>query len=671
MCRYGTVVFVGWCSRMYPGGSVLKISRGLKLTVSAVALTQACLMSGAAWAQRGDEDVLSVAEDAFGTKVGNDNVGLYGPNSARGFNPMQAGNVRIEGLYFDQQAFLGRAAARSTTMRVGLSAQSYPFAAPTGIADTSLVMPDDTKTVFSLSNDTSRPTGLNSILVGVSTPITDELGIAVASLPYSAPHSQGGAHGARWNFGTIVRWRPSSNLDVVPFIFYQRSKDEEVAPSVYTSGAFLPPEIDRDVFFGQNWADRATDELNYGLIMRGRPFANWRLQGAIFGSEVDRSTNYVISYRNTDASGVGSLDILKYPSHRQYSVSGEVRATGVFTQGKFRHTVHLATRARDTRRVFGGGRTVNFGPAMIGVYQEKAEPAYTLGIRDKDVVKQITPGVSYAGQLANIGEFSVGLQKSFYDRTFGKIGSPTASTRSEPWLYNATLAYYVSSKLVVYGSYSRGLEEFGTAPDNTANAGEPLQAQMSKQIDAGLRYTIIPGLNMMVGIFDISKPYYDRDSANLYTVVGNLKHQGVEFSLTGRPFTGVTVVAGAVYIKARVSGLPVDNGTIGKIAPGVPPFVASTSVQYSHPSWNGFTLEVQGNLDSSQTANRTNTFEVPSLMTFGVVARYPFTIGETKAAVRVAVNNITNENGWTVDGNSGRFSPVGVRTYAVRLSADF
>jgi iron complex outermembrane recepter protein len=649
----------------------LKCSWRILLTVSAAALHESCLLGATAWAQRADENVLSLAEDAFGTKVGNDSVGLYAPNSARGFNPMQAGNVRIEGLYFDQQAFVGRATARSTTMRVGLSAQSYPFAAPTGIADTSLVLPEDKKTLYTFSPDVSLPTGLNSLLIRVSSPITDTLGFQVSGLPYSAPHAQGGSHGDRWNFGTTFRWQPNDNLDVLPFVFYQRAANEEISPSVYTAGAFLPPRINRGVFYGQEWADRATDELSYGLIARSRPFADWRLQGAIFGSEIDRSTNYVVNYRETQASGLGNLGILKYPAHRAYSVSGEVRATGMFTQGKLHHTIHIATRARDARRTFGGGKTVNFGPAMIGAYQKHPEPSYLYGVRDKDVVKQITPGVSYAGQLANVGEFSVGLQKSFYNRSFGKLGATNLSTRSEPWLYNGTGAYYVSRKLVFYSSYSRGLEEFGTAPDGTINAGEPLQAQMSKQIDTGLRYTIMPDFNVMVGAFDISKPYYDRDVANRYVVVGHLKHQGVEFSLAGKPFTGVAVVAGAVYIKGRVSGLPVDNGTIGKIEAGLPPYFVNTNISYSHPSWNGFSVETSGEFSSAQFANRTNTLKVPTLVTFGVGARYNISVGSTKASVKFNINNVMNKNGWNVDGNLGRFTPAGQRTYAIRLSADF
>ncbi|MDB6084691.1 MAG: tonB dependent receptor family protein, partial [Gammaproteobacteria bacterium] len=55
-------------------------------------------------AQRAKDNAVTAASDAFGTVVGNQTVGLYSPTNARGFSPTQAENVRIEGLYFDQQA---------------------------------------------------------------------------------------------------------------------------------------------------------------------------------------------------------------------------------------------------------------------------------------------------------------------------------------------------------------------------------------------------------------------------------------------------------------------------------------------------------------------------------------------------------------------------------------
>jgi iron complex outermembrane receptor protein len=624
--------------------------------------------SGTARAQA-DENAVVAAADAFGTKVGSDNIGLYSSTSARGFSPQAAGNVRLEGLYFDQQGFTGRAMARSTTMRVGLSAQSYPFPAPTGIADIALNIPDGDY-VITVAKEFRTPVGLNTNSADVKYAWSDKVAVNHAGTWYQTI-AQGGSHGQRWNVASVLRWRPIDDLEIVPFFFYQRAVDEEVTPSIYSAGNFLPPEFDRDVFFGQDWADRATDDANYGLIVRGSPWANWRLQGAIFGSDVERARNYVVNYRNVQPSGVGDLQIQKYPLHDSFSISGEMRASGTYITGSVRHTIHIATRARDTKRLFGGGHTVNLGQAQIGVYQEIAEPAYVLGVRDRDVVRQVTPGVSYGLQWSNKGEMSVGLQKSFYSRKFGKTDAAPFATNSQPWLYNATLAYNVSPRLVAYGSYTRGMEEFGTAPDNAANGGAPLPAALTSQMDAGVRYTIIPGMTLVAGVFQVEKPYFDRNLVNFYEDVGDLSHRGVELSLTGRPFTGMTVVGGAVFLKARISGLPVEQGTIANKPPGTTPRLLKLNVQYGAPSWDGFVLELQVDSESSTPANRLNTFRVPTYVNVNVGFRYNFEIYGARANIRATVNNVANDFYWTVDGNSGRFAPSGVRTYGFRVAADF
>ncbi|MGH7106837.1 MAG: hypothetical protein ACREFT_10045 [Acetobacteraceae bacterium] len=80
----------------------------------------------AANAQRADDNAATSASDAFGTVVGNRTIGLYSESNARGFSPMQAGNVRIEGLYFDQQ----RWTARQGRDQVGIYFTNYDKGAP-------------------------------------------------------------------------------------------------------------------------------------------------------------------------------------------------------------------------------------------------------------------------------------------------------------------------------------------------------------------------------------------------------------------------------------------------------------------------------------------------------------------------------------------------------------
>src|SRR5437868_5919052 len=100
--------------------------------------------SSATFAQsRSDENAVTQAEDAFGFSVGRESLGIYNAGNARGFSPAAAGNLRIEGLYFDQIWGLSSTLLDSTSIKVGLSAQGYPFAAPSGIVDQSLRHPGD------------------------------------------------------------------------------------------------------------------------------------------------------------------------------------------------------------------------------------------------------------------------------------------------------------------------------------------------------------------------------------------------------------------------------------------------------------------------------------------------------------------------------------------------
>ena len=56
-------------------------------------------------------------------------------------NPVDAGNVRLEGLYFDQVDRLSSRLSDSNTIRVGPAALRYPFPAPTGLVDYALTQP--------------------------------------------------------------------------------------------------------------------------------------------------------------------------------------------------------------------------------------------------------------------------------------------------------------------------------------------------------------------------------------------------------------------------------------------------------------------------------------------------------------------------------------------------
>jgi len=72
----------------------------LKNVARAVCVIALVLLPITAPAQRASENAVTSAQDAFGTTVGDDSIGLYGSTNARGFSPKDAGNMSIEGLFY-------------------------------------------------------------------------------------------------------------------------------------------------------------------------------------------------------------------------------------------------------------------------------------------------------------------------------------------------------------------------------------------------------------------------------------------------------------------------------------------------------------------------------------------------------------------------------------------
>ena len=103
------------------------------------ALLPALLLCAAAlptFAQRADENATTQSDDAFGRSVGNESLGIYNLGDVRGFSPIDAGNVRIEGLYFDRQSDPPQPLVAGSAIRVGIAAQIIPFRRPLALRTT-------------------------------------------------------------------------------------------------------------------------------------------------------------------------------------------------------------------------------------------------------------------------------------------------------------------------------------------------------------------------------------------------------------------------------------------------------------------------------------------------------------------------------------------------------
>jgi iron complex outermembrane receptor protein len=636
----------------------------LLFDVAAAALL--CLPAAAHGQARSDENAVTQAEDAFGFSVGRESLGIYNAGNARGFSPAAAGNLRINGLYFDQQWGLSGTIVDSTSIKVGLSAQGYPFAAPSGIVDQTLRTPADKAGASLVANWDSY--GTYGVELDGSLPVSSTLSLAYG-LNGTHQAFPDGTNNFNHTESLILRWRPTRAIEIMPFWSLNNDYNDEAGTFYVPAGPFLPklPKLDHNE--GPGWADFRYKGLDEGILASARLSENWLLRFGAFRSVWDVKHSYSGLFLNEQPDGSGDRQLFIDPPNKQQSNSGEIRLTHSIPDGPRLHVVHLSIRRRDTKQEFGGSDFIDFGPGRIGVDVTAPEPdAFHFSAESHDHVQQTTVGIAYDGRWKNVGEISFGISKARFRKETDIPGDPPAITRSSPLLYNGTAAANVTSSIIVYAGYARGLEENGVAPDSAANRKQPLPAILTQQKDAGIRFKVTETIKAVAGVFDLTKPYFGFDSANVYRQVGTVESKGAEFSLSGSLTPRLDIVAGGMLLKPKVTASSA-TGKIGSRPVGLPTHLLIGNANWKSPV-KGFELDLALVHRGRTPATTDNLVFLPPKARVDLGSHYRFKLAGRSATFRLQVVNLFNNEGWGLagsgvyTGNSGRF----VQAY---LTVDF
>jgi iron complex outermembrane receptor protein len=611
---------------------------------------------------------VKAAEDAFGVTIGRETLGLYTTTNVRGFSPTAAGNARIDGLYFDQVWPLNSRVRRATTIRVGPSAQSYPFPAPTGIVDQSFRIPGK-EPARSLLVSADEWGGMGFEADAVVRVVRDRLSLGLGAAVLDEEYSNG-TDGKYRNAGASLRWTPSSTLEIVPFAVRSEGRDDEAGPTYVPAGPYLPRRIERRQFDGPSWVDNEGPATNYGVLASYLPNSEWRVRLGAFRSRLGFDPGYAHLLVNLQPDSSAQRLIVADPPKETASTSGELRITRSVSDGDRLHLIHVSLRARDRTRSYGGSDTLDLGPARPGEAVTVPKPAFEFGPQSHDEVTQQTAGVAYELRWARRGELGIGVQRSSYSKRVERPDSPVAATSDEPWLYNVAGAWALSDSLTVYASHTRGLEESGVAPDVAVNRGEALPAIHTRQSDAGVRYAFGPSLRLLAGVFEVEKPYFTVDATNRFAALGDVMHRGIEVSLSGKPRAGLDIVAGAVLMDPEVEGPDVASGAVGRRPIAQPKRTLLANLEWRPVATANVSFDVAVRHVSRAMATRDNLVELPSRTLVDLGGRYRFAIGRARATLRVSLTNVTDEYAYQSEG-SGAYSFIPGRRASAYVVVDW
>ena len=616
---------------------------------------------------RTGENAITQAEDAFGFSVGKESLGLYTTSNVRGFSPVAAGNVRIDGLYFDQVFRLTNRISPSTSIKVGLTAQGSPFPSPTGIVDYALHRPAD-RSLSSLIMVDSY--GTASVEADGTVPLVDNrLSLGIGAY-FATNESYDGTDNYQHIQGAMLRWRPSPKLEVIPFWTRSEIENDERGPIYVPAGQYLPPKVPLRSFDGPSWASFNSVGVTQGAVGTYSPTPFWLIRTGLFYSKLDDESDFGHLFTDLRPDGSSNRVIIADPQSFFDSTSGEFRISRSVVGGSLAHVIHLSVRGRNRSHRYGGSDAVDFGPTRIGEFFDAPEPDFSFGPQTRDRVRQWTGGIAYEGRWENAGVLSLGVSKTDYQKQVLLPGLPVATTESNPWLYYGALSVRLSDALAVYGSYTRGLEESGVAPDNAVNRNEPLPAIKTEQGETGFRFSLTESLKLIAGIFDLTKPYYNLDQVDRFTLLGDVRNRGLEISLSGALTPYIDIVAGAVILSPRVTGEGVALGRVGSRPVGLPKRTIMLNADWRVPVIEGLSFDLAVSYESDIISTRDNATSIPARTLVDLGSRYRFKLVSRDATLRFRITNVTGEEGFALQG-AGAYDIIPGTVASAYLAVDF
>lgn len=637
------------------------------------ALLLASSPAGALRAQHASDDPVASASDAFGLTLGLESIGIYGPGSVRGFNPQTAGNVRIDGLYFDQQGALSNRVVEGSTIRVGVSEVGYAFPAPTGIVDFDLRHPGtgtpSATVVASAGPFEARGVSVDGNLPVIGSALQLPMGASyqISTQTALGPNDPGYTSRVA-NVGATPQWKPNDWLTVRGIVDWQQTTQAKTLPIVFTAGDYLPPYTPRG-YFGQNWAEGRSLTENYGGILTAELNAHWSLAAGIFRSIADNPVSYVDLYVNTQRNGSATQIIVANPDQMTSSTSGEARLTGHFGTGEWRQDLVLLARGRDTRALYGGSESIDEGPAGIAQDAQVPEPSFSYSARTHDRTELSGVGIAYRAQWDAHADLALGVQHENYDKNVDAPGLADARLSDRPLRVYGSAALALTDRATAYAGYTQGLEDSGVAPSSADNRGAILPDARTWQVDTGLRYLLTPKLKLIAGIFEIEKPYFNFDADNVDRALGLQRATGLEMSVSGEVLRNLNVAAGVLLGEVRIIGPNLHAEGVGPIAFGQPRVQGVINADYKFPNWPRLSADVAVFHFGTSPASVDDVTQNPAQTIVILGGRYRFTLKGAPATLRVQVQNLTNYYFWNM-GYSPGFSQFPPRSLFAYLTVD-
>lgn len=549
----------------------------------------------------------------------------------------------------------------------GVSALYYGYTAPGGVVNMVTKRAGSTPvTTLGLRTDNNGSL-LGSLDIGRRFGSKRQYGLRVNAIGGRERSPIDGIGGHRRMASVAYDWVVSDRLNLrLDAEYFQRTFLEQTVlalPAAVDGRITLPELPDPKQRLAPNWANFSAHgstllaHVDYALNDRWVATIEW---GQATVTRDRRAFTQLTRYSN--AEGLGTL-----VGNRQNNAELENRNVrtelfGSFATGPFDHEVTvgaaqtLAHQGAITTYAFRGTQYL-YAPITLG-WLPSGQSSSTPGLNATDQGLYVTDRLSYGSHW----QLVLGERYTHYSSEQG--AHRFLAIKTTPI---GALIYKFTPQLMVYASYTTGIEQGEGAPNTALNVNERLPPSISRQKEAGLRWQATKHWQLATAAFDIDRAANYLNDEAYFVQGGRERYRGVEFSAQGQLSSNWMLQLSAQSLCAHFASI--TPSLQGKIPENTPGKTASLFAQYSLSQLTG--LSINGGLYylGRRPVNDLDQATIGGVTTLGFGMRYAQTLGRQRLIWQANVENATNRRYWAATGNN-RLAVGLPRTWKLSLKWD-
>jgi len=458
-------------------------------------------------------------------------------------------------------------------------------------------------------------------------------------------------NGNRKFISAALDWRVSSRLLLKADLEYDNRLVTEQAgialPTAVNGVIALPPALDPKRLIGPEWAKFDAQSKNALLRADYALSDDWALTLETGHAETSRDRGLAIfRLNNAAALTTGAGRITGNLQHNAVD-SNMLRAelAGSVATGPVLHELTFGAVRTDKGQdpVYQANYTIAaqnlYNPVPITSYTVGAYPTTptTAALETRDEGVYAIDRLTFSPQWQAVA----GVRSVKYQSDQGVNHYDVSKTTPL-----AALIYKISTDLSFYASGSQGLEEGEPAPTGSANVGERLAPGVSRQKELGARWRMPGGGGTLLqaAVFDITRPGYYTNSANIFTADGEQRYRGLELSAQGKLSRQLSWQSSAQLLDAEFRDIGASYN--GKLPENASKQTGSAFLSYALDAVPGLSFNGGAYYTGRRPVNDLNQAFLGGVTLFSAGGRYVSTVMGKRTTWQANIDNAAGKQYW-------------------------